>query len=329
MTNGWGTNQGEPPAPGQPGLPGQAPGQPQAQVQFDEPDWAALADQHQREVSRRKRMKAAGGVLAAVVAVGGITAVAATASSSGKPKADPTVLVEATSLPPRQPDSSGDPSPAESPGGSPSPSDSASPSASASPSPSRSASRSPSKSPSAKAASAPAAPPDPLTVISSAATDTAPLTPAGLLPAATVQIGGKTWTRLADAQTATCWEATTGGLGNVLAAQGCRSMLRVTYTSGDSAVTIGVAVLDSKAQADAVMAGFTGQVQGLVPSGHTSYCTSTGCANTHASVGRYVYLTVSGTQKPGGTTADATATAAGPGFAATTRDRLLARGSAH
>ncbi|MGW4802759.1 hypothetical protein [Kitasatospora sp. NPDC004272] len=307
-------------------------------MQFDEPDWAALADQHQRELSRRKRMKAAGGVLAAVVAVGGITAVAATASSAGKPKADPTVLVEATSAPPQQPDNGGDPSPTGSPSGSPSdsappsPSSSASGSASASASapPSRSASRGPSKSPTASASpTAPAAPPDPLTVISSAATDTAPLTPAGVLPAATMQVGGKTWTRLTDAQTDTCYKATTGGLGDVLAAQGCRSMIRVTYTSGDSAVTIGIAVLDTKAQADAVMAGFKGQVQGLVPSGHTSYCTSTGCANTHASVGRYVYLTVSGTQKPGGTTADATATAAGPGFAATARAQLLARGSKH
>ncbi|BAJ31955.1 hypothetical protein KSE_61900 [Kitasatospora setae KM-6054] len=313
-------------------------------VQFDEPDWAALADQHQREQSRRKRLRTAGIVTAAVVAVGGITTVAALASGPGTPKADPTVLVRADSPSPGQPevggDSGGDPSPTVSPsdpGASLSPSASgpasgsasASASASRSATPSRSASGSPAKSPSASAAPTPSGPPDPLTVISAAATDTAPLTPAGLLPAATVQVGGKTWTRLADAQTATCWQATTGGLGNVLAAQGCRSLLRVTYTSGNSAVTIGVAVLDSKAQADAVVAGFQGQVQGLVPSGHTSFCTGSGCAGTHAAIGRYVYLTVSGTQNPGGTAADATATAAGPSFAATARDRLLARGSAH
>ncbi|MFE1317954.1 hypothetical protein [Kitasatospora phosalacinea] len=322
MTNGWGTNRGGP-------LPPQQPG-PAGQVQFDEPDWAALADQHQREQSRRKRLKAAGGVLAAVVAVGGITAVAAATSSPGEPKADPTVVVEATAAVPQQPDTGGDPSPTVLPSDSPSPS--ASPSGSPSASPSRGAGKSPGKGPSKAPSSAPASPagpPDPLTVISSAATDTAPLTPAGLLPAATMQVNGKTWTRLTESQTATCYQATTGGLGNVLAAQGCRSMIRVTYTSGNSAVTIGIAVLDSKAKADAVTAAFQGQVQGLVPSGHTSYCTSTGCQGTHASVGRYVYLTVSGTVKPGGTAADATATAAGPVFAATARAQLLARGSAH
>ncbi|GLW67918.1 hypothetical protein Kpho02_02170 [Kitasatospora phosalacinea] len=320
MTNGWGTNGGGP-------LPPQQPS-PAGQVQFDEPDWAALADQHQREQSRRKRMKAAGGVLAAVVAVGGITAVAAATSSSGEPKADPTVVVEATSAASQQPDTGGDPSPSALPSDSPSASAPASASASASApaSPSRGASKGPGKAPSSAPAASPAGPPDPLTVISSAATDTAPLTPAGVLPAATVQVNGKTWTRLADAQTATCYQATTGGLGNVLAAQGCRSMIRVTYTSGNSAVTVGIAVLDTKAQADAVIAAFTGQVQGLVPSGHTAYCTSTGCQGTHASIGRYVYLTVSGTVNPGGTAADATATAAGPSFAATARDQLLARG---
>ncbi|MFF4339066.1 hypothetical protein ACFY00_03880 [Kitasatospora sp. NPDC001540] len=296
-------------------------------MQFDEPDWAALADQHQRERSRRKRMKAAGGVLAAVVAVGGITAVAAATSSPGEPKADPTVVVEATSAASQQPDTGGDPSPSALPSDSSSPSASPSASASgpASPSPSRGASKGPGKAPSSAPVS-PAGPPDPLTVISSAATDTAPLTPAGVLPAATLQVNGKTWTRLADAQTATCYQATTGGLGNVLAAQGCRSLIRVTYTSGNSAVTVGIAVLDSKAQADAVIAAFTGQVQGLVPGGHTSYCTSASCQSTHASIGRYVYLTVSGTVNPGGTAADATATAAGPSFAATARDQLLARG---
>ncbi|MFB7944263.1 hypothetical protein ACFC6L_05030 [Kitasatospora phosalacinea] len=324
MTNGWGTNQGGP-------LPPQQPG-PAGQVQFDEPDWAALADQHQREQSRRKRMKAAGGVLAAVVAVGGITAVATATSSPGRPKADPTVVVEATAAVPQQPDTGGDPSPAVPPSDSPSPSASPSGSPSPSTSPSRGAGKSPGKGPGKAPSSAPASPagpPDPLTVISSAATDTAPLTPAGVLPAATMQVNGKTWTRLTESQTATCYQATTGGLGNVLAAQGCRSMIRVTYTSGNSAVTIGIAVLDSKAEADAVTAAFQGQVQGLVPSGHTSYCTSTGCQGTHASVGRYVYLTVSGTVKPGGTAADATATAAGPAFAATARAQLLARGSAH
>jgi hypothetical protein len=139
-------------------------------------------------------------------------------------------------------------------------------------------------------------------------------------------VGGRSWTRLTTASTVPCWKATTGGLGDVLAPQGCRTMLRATYTSGSSAVTVGVAVLDTRAQADAAAAGHRGQVQGLVPSGHTSYCTGPGCAETHGSVGRYDYYTVSGTVKPGGNTADAVAAAAQADFAAYARSRLLARG---
>ncbi|MFJ5921525.1 hypothetical protein ACIQF6_02835 [Kitasatospora sp. NPDC092948] len=322
MTNGWGTNQGGPGRPQGPAFP--------PQIQLDEPDWAALADEHEREQTRRKRLMATGGIVAAVVAVGGIAAVAATAGPN-KPDAKQGAVVEVASQQPTASTSDGpDGPPVDSP--SPSPGDSASPSASASGSPSPGASRSPAKSASKPATSAPPAkpgPPDPLTVISAAATDTAPITPGGVLPAGSLQINGKTWTRLTDDLNPTCYHTTTGNLGDVLAAQSCRAVLRVTYTSGNSAVTVGIAVMDSKAQADAVMTGFKGQLQGLVPSGHTSYCTSPGCTGTHAAIGRYAYFTVSGTVSPGGTTADAAATAAGPALADYARAQLLARGTAH
>ncbi|MFD0569254.1 hypothetical protein ACFQ0T_08225 [Kitasatospora gansuensis] len=171
------------------------------------------------------------------------------------------------------------------------------------------------------------APLDPLTVISAAATDTAPLDPGSLFPATTLSIDGKTWTRLTTGANPTCWQTTTGGLGDVITAQGCRTVLRATYTSGSSAVTIGVAVFDARANADASNQAHKGQVQGLVAAYQTSFCTSAGCVNTHGAVGRYTYYTVSGTVKPGGNTADPVATAAGPDFAAHARAQLLARGS--
>ncbi|MFI5529627.1 hypothetical protein ACIA8O_13925 [Kitasatospora sp. NPDC051853] len=301
-----------------------------------EPDWSALADQHEQRRRRRRRLRNGGAVAGAVLLVGAITTTAVLLSRGAGPTAPPAAppaaaqAAAAPSTPADAPSPDSTPTPATSP--------SASPSASTAPSPSATPSASPKRTPtpSAPNSSAPpappappgsTAPPDPLTVISSAATDTAPLDPGSLFPATTLTVGGRTWTRLTTAATSPCWNATTGGLGNVITPQGCQTLLRATYTSGNSAVTIGVAVFPDRAKADAATAAHQGQVQGLVPAGAISYCTSDGCTNTHAAVGRYTYYTVSGTVKPGGTTADPTATAAGPDFAAHARTRLLARGT--
>ncbi|MEV8092933.1 hypothetical protein [Kitasatospora sp. NPDC085879] len=286
-----------------------------------EPDWAAMAERHQREVRRRKQIRVVGGVVAATLVVGGITATAVGLAGSGTKGGTPAASGGSTSA-------TGGPAAAEPVEAGTSAAPSTSATQPASPSASGSTSARPSASPTTARPSAgpgSSAPADPLTVISSAATDTAPLDPAALFPA-TATVGGRTWTRLATATTDPCWKATTGGLGDVLAAHGCRSILRATYTSGSGAVTVGIAVLDTKAQADAVAAAHKGQVQGLVPAGNTSYCVSPGCANTHATVGRYGYYTVAGTVKPGGTAQDAAATAAQADFAARARSALLARG---
>ncbi|MGW4646240.1 hypothetical protein [Kitasatospora sp. NPDC004289] len=303
-----------------------------------EPDWSALADRHEQRQRRRRQLRNGGAVAGAVLLVGAITTTAILLGRGAEPTAPPAAAPDAPSV--------SAPAPADTPSpGTPAPSG---PSPSASPSPSLSASASvsapttasakPSAAPSAKgtataSAAAPPAPPssttppDPLTVISSATTDTAPLDANSLFPATTLGIGGRTWTRLTTAATSPCWNGTTGGLGNVISPQGCQTLLRATYTSGNSAVTIGVAVFAERAKADAATAAHTGQIQGLVPAGAASFCTSAGCTNTHAAVGRYTYYTVSGTVKPGGTAADPTATAAGPDFAAHARARLLARGT--
>jgi hypothetical protein len=112
----------------------------------------------------------------------------------------------------------------------------------------------------------------------------------------------------------------------VLAVSECQALLRATYVSGSSAVTVGVAVFDHKAQADIAERDSHGHIQGLTAAGSISFCTSDGCVGTHAAVGRYGYFTVSGSVKSGGATADAVATAAGPDLAAYARGRLLQRG---
>ncbi|AUG80807.1 hypothetical protein CFP65_6140 [Kitasatospora sp. MMS16-BH015] len=281
-----------------------------------EPDWAALADRNEQDHRRRKQRQVIGAVIGATLVIGGITATAVNLTGKG---GSPTAAAAT-------PSDSPFPTPAA-----PGPAASGDPDLSrgftTTPEPSTSISATASKSPTAHSSSPTPAPrPDPLAVISTAGTDTAPLDPAALFPAQAPGIGGHTWTRVTTATTTPCWKATTGGLGNVLAPQGCQSILRATYASGTAAVTVGIAVFDHRSQADAAQAGYQGQLQGLVTPGSISFCTGPGCATTHGAIGRYAYYTVAGALKPGGATQDPTATAAAPSFATLTQDRLLARG---
>ncbi|WP_441249241.1 hypothetical protein [Kitasatospora sp. McL0602] len=315
-----------------------------------EPDWAALADRNEQDSRRRKQRRVVGAVVGATLVIGGITATAVNFAGKGADRKGGTAATgTATLAAPGPASTAGDnssrgftatdsasPSASTSNAASESPSASATASATASGSagvPKPGASNSASRPASAPATPAPgpvapssSAPPDPLTVISSAATDTASLDPAVLFADHTLTVGGRTWTRITTVTTTPCYKATTGGLGDTLAAQSCQSMLRATYASGSSAVTVAVGVFDHRSQADAAQAVYKGQAQGLVTPGSTSFCTSPSCANTHGAIGRYTYYTVSGTLKPGGTTADPVATAAGPTFSSYAHDRLLARG---
>jgi hypothetical protein len=288
-----------------------------------EPDWAALADRHQSENRRRRRLTIVAAV-AGVAVVGGLVATAVVVSGHGS--RDDARAVAATTGTGASPDGSAGPAGAvataiASAAGSRPASSSPSRPASASASASRSASKRPTATASASSRAT-----DPLTAISQAGTDTAPLTAAGLFSARTLTIDGYTWTRTLTGSTSPCWKATTGGLGDVLAVSECQVLLRATYVSGSSAVTVGVAVFDHKAQADIAERDSHGQIQGLTAAGSISFCTSAGCVNTHAAVGRYGYFTVSGSVKTGGTTADAVATAAGPDLATYAHGRLLQRG---
>ncbi|MFF1905530.1 hypothetical protein [Kitasatospora sp. NPDC058218] len=322
------------------------------------PDWATMAERHEEEIRRRKRLRVIGASVLATALIGGMTATAIKVSGSGRDDRptgtvtlQPGPTTDATTAT-TGPATDGTPAPTTAPTGTPSPGASATGSPSATPSPGKSGAKPsgtattpgkpgastsqgappPAVPPAAPPAGAPAptssAPRDPLTVISEAATDTAALDPGTLFAAPSLTIGGRTWTRIATAATDTCWQATTGGLGDVVSGQSCRKLLRATYTSGDSAVTVGVAVFDHKPQADTAGQAHKGQVQGLTTPDGIAWCVTAGCANTHTTIGRYGYYTVSGTYRPGGTTQDAAATAAGPELAAYARARLLARGQA-
>ncbi len=344
MTDGTGTGQGGPTAYG------------------GEPDWVALAERHERDTRRRKRIRVIAAVAAATAAIGAITTTAVLVSGSGSghrgdrtstvidglDHPSPTALASDSPTAPGSPSAPGSPAASSSASASAATSAAASADASTGAGSSGSASRSPAAgsahpgtaaSPQPAPAGAPPAPgpapapapaaKDPLTLISDVHTDGAPLDPGSLFPAASLAVNGKTWTRIALDSVTPCWKATTGGLGDVISGQpDCQTMLRATYANGDSAVTIGVAVFNTKTQADAAQAAYKGQIQGLVTADSISFCTSAGCASSHGEIGRYGYYSVSGTLKPGGTQQDAAATAAGPGLADYARTRLLARGQA-
>ncbi|WP_188303248.1 hypothetical protein [Streptomyces sp. CBMA123] len=172
-------------------------------------------------------------------------------------------------------------------------------------------------------------PDDPSKPIWEAATDPAPQDAGALFSALQVTINGATWNRTVVSLDQPCWDgnSTTGGLGKILGDQGCQKVLRATYVSGDSAVTVGVAVFDHKIQAETAMKNFAGQLKGLPAAGAPAFCANPGCTGTHASLGRYAYFTVDGAAK-GGNTSDATATAASSGFAEHVKGQLLQRAKA-
>jgi hypothetical protein len=170
--------------------------------------------------------------------------------------------------------------------------------AGAAPSTSTSASPSPSvsTSPTISASPSPSAPPAPQP---------------DQLFAASLKIGGKSYTRVATDAKTVCWKATWGGLGNVLAANSCKQVLRATYTSGKVSVTVGVAALLDVKAAMKTAAEFHGSVAPLWHKGDASFCKKADCAITHAVEGRFLYLTIAGPNSGAAGGKDSTSIAAG------------------
>ncbi|QMU72711.1 hypothetical protein [Streptacidiphilus sp. P02-A3a] len=149
----------------------------------------------------------------------------------------------------------------------------------------------------APSASAPAA--NPVTLLSGAATDGAPLDAAGFFAGRTVTVDKQSYTRALTTGSA-CTPAVTAQLAAVLTRNGCRTLLRASYSAGTTAVTVGVAVFDSAAQAQAVKQQTTGNLQPLSGGGLPVFCRLVVCRMTTNAIGRYAYFTVAGytTGKP-------------------------------
>jgi hypothetical protein len=152
----------------------------------------------------------------------------------------------------------------------------------------------------------PPPPANPLDFLSSAGKDTAPLTAETLFPGRKLLRQGRTYTETATARTGSCSAASAGALAPALAEHGCRQVFRATYVRDGVAVTVGVAVFDTRAQADKVKA--TAQyIRPLNGGGVTGFCHAVACRMTANSVGRYAYFTISGMKNNRSVTAADTA----------------------
>ncbi|MER8183989.1 hypothetical protein [Kitasatospora sp. NPDC094015] len=149
--------------------------------------------------------------------------------------------------------------------------------------------------PGGKSGTPSAQPTSPEAALAKAGTDTAPMTVDTLFPEAQITVDGRAYTRGATEFSDLCGNATNNGLGAVLDAQKCRGVYLATYVSDGAVVTVGVAVFDSKGQADKAEGAAAGNVKVLVKDTVPKVCPDvTKCDIGHKAIGRYVSFTTSG-----------------------------------
>jgi hypothetical protein len=288
---------GQAPGPGQAPPPGQGgfPGQGQTPRDPGTPDWTALADQSASR-ARRKRWMLIGGGAVATAAVAAIVAAAVVSTSGGSSPAASSSHGATASGP------AGGAGTA--PGGSPAPQPSFS--------------------------SVAPQPPDPEQYVASADTDKAPLSTATLFPGSKVAFGARAYTKAATAATTSCAEAVQGSLGATLTSHGCTEFFRATYQRDGVAVTVGIAVFDKEAQAQAANKQVDGGIASLAGDGVGTFCRDgVICRRTNNFYGRYVYFTIGGytdTQNVSSQSSDVFT--AGNDLAQFTVSQLVARGQA-
>ncbi|WP_328501967.1 hypothetical protein OG828_20595 [Streptomyces sp. NBC_00457] len=222
------------------------------------PDWAALAEASETRNKRRRLLLVGGGALA-TVAIGAAVAVAVVSANGDS---------EASGNPSSQLPSTAD-------------------------IPSASGGADPSFAPTT------APPPlDPKDFVASVKKDKAALSPEILFPGTQLTMGETLYKKGPTADTKNCASAANpqGTLGRVLKANDCTRFLRVTYTRSGIAVTVGVAVFNTEAQATKTkgQADSKSVVASLSGGGVKPFCNGPTCRTTTNSYGRYAYFTVAG-----------------------------------
>jgi hypothetical protein len=137
---------------------------------------------------------------------------------------------------------------------------------------------------------------DPKDFISSAEKDKAPLSADTLFPGTRLTMNSTVYKKGATADTSRCASAVGGTLPKILTANGCTRLIRATYTNGGIAVTVGVAVFDTQAQAAKAksQSNDSSIVRSLAGKGVKPFCDGAFCRSTRNAVGRYAYFTISG-----------------------------------
>ncbi|MET8828823.1 hypothetical protein ABZX40_23850 [Streptomyces sp. NPDC004610] len=137
---------------------------------------------------------------------------------------------------------------------------------------------------------------DPKDFIASKDKDKAPLSAESLFPGTQLTMGDTVYKKGPTADTSNCASAAQGTLPKVLDDNDCTRLLRVSYVKDGVAVTVGVAVFDTEAQAtrakdqsdeDSIVSALTG-------GGIEQFCNSAVCRSTTNAYGRYAYFTVAG-----------------------------------
>lgn len=142
---------------------------------------------------------------------------------------------------------------------------------------------------------APAPPPNPKDYISDVRKDRAPVTVDAFFPGRKLTMGDRVYAKGATHRTTKCATTTQGALGSILANNGCDQVIRATYSRSGVAVTIGLAVFETEAQAKKAAQQASGGLASLSGSGVPTFCRGGAvCRRTANSYGRYAYFTVGG-----------------------------------
>jgi hypothetical protein len=137
---------------------------------------------------------------------------------------------------------------------------------------------------------------DPKEFVSSKTKDTAPMGADILFPGTQLTMGETVYKKGPTTDTKNCASVAQGTLPKILDANDCTRLMRVTYVKDGVAVTVGVAVFDTEAQATKVKTQSDDKsvVRSLSGKGVKSFCDSAICRTTTNSYGRYAYFTTAG-----------------------------------
>lgn len=172
---------------------------------------------------------------------------------------------------------------------------------------------------------------DPMDFISSVKKDTAPISPDILFPGSQLTMGDHVYRKGPTASTGNCATAVQGTLPKVLTKNDCTRLMRVTYSKDGVAVTVGVAIFDTEAQAAKAKSEADSKsiITSLTDQSVATFCRTSICRSTTNSYGRYAYFTLAGfTNGKDVTTKDATVFTTGDDLAEFAFRQIRRRGEA-